>query len=88
MIEQAVIEGNMISPKAMATLDGVFALNSGAIQKLQQENSTFDPKHAKITTTVDAPIFGAVPFSVVKQFTAQQFQDVLKNGPPGSFSCY
>ncbi|MDE1830571.1 MAG: hypothetical protein KGI25_09630 [Thaumarchaeota archaeon] len=88
LIEQAQIQGNMISPKTMSTLDGVFALNTDTVMKLKQDNATFDPTLATITTTVDAPIFGAIPFSVVKQYTAQQFQDVLKNGPPGAFSCY
>lgn len=87
LIEKADIHGATVSPKAMSTLDGVFALNAQAIFKLRQGNFTFDPTLAKITTTVDAPIFGAIPFSVVKQYTAQQFQDALKNGPPGSFDC-
>lgn len=88
LIEQADIQGNMVSPKTMSTLDGVFALNVDSVMKLKQENSTFDPSLATITTTVDAPIFGAIPFSVVKQYSAEQFQYVLKNGPPGTFSCY
>lgn len=87
LIEKAEIQGSTVSPKTMSTLEGVFALNADALYKLRQGNFTFDPTLAKITTTVDAPIFGAIPFSVVKQYTAQQFQDVLKNGPPGSFSC-
>lgn len=88
LIEKAELEGNTVSPKAMSTLDGVFALNTDAILRLKQENASFDPTLAKITTTVDAPIFGAIPFSVVKEYSAAQFQEVLKNGPPGSFSCY
>lgn len=87
IIETADIGGTTVSPKAMSTLDGVFALNAGAIFNLKQQNATFDPSLAKITTSVDAPIFGVIPFSVVKEYTAEQFQNVLKNGPPGSFSC-
>ncbi len=86
-IEKAEISGTTISPKTMSTMDGIFALNSDTILKLKQENATFDPTLAKITTTVDAPIFGAIPFSVVKEYSAEQFQQVLRNGPPGSFSC-
>ncbi len=88
LIEKAELDGATVSPKSASTLDGIFALNAEAVLKLKQENVTFDPSLAKITTTVDAPIFGAIPFSVVKQYSAEQFQDVLKNGPPGSFSCY
>ena len=88
LIEKAELQGNTVSPKTTSTLDGIFALNADAVLKLKQDNATFDPTLARITTTVDAPIFGAIPFSVVKQYTAEQFQDVLKNGPPGSFSCY
>jgi hypothetical protein len=87
VIEKAEIGGATLSSKTMSTVDGIFALNADAILKLKQENVTFDPTLAKITTTVDAPIFGIIPFSVVKQYSAQQFHDVLKNGPPGSFSC-
>ncbi len=86
-IETAQINGSMISPKTMSTVDGVFVLNADAILRLKNENATFDPTLARITTTVDAPIFGIIPFSIVKQYTSTQFQDVLKNGPPGSFSC-
>ncbi len=87
LIEKAEIDGATVSPKGLSTLNGIFALNPDAINKLRYENATFDPSRAKITTSVDAPIFGTIPFSVVKEYTAEQFQDVLKNGPPGSFSC-
>ncbi|MDE1727330.1 MAG: hypothetical protein KGH89_08740 [Thaumarchaeota archaeon] len=87
IIEKAEFGGNMLSSKTMSTVDGVFALNTSTLFKLKQANATFDPTLAKITTTIDAPIFGVIPFSVVKQYSAAQFQDVLKNGPPGSFSC-
>ncbi len=86
-IEKAEINGSMISPKAMSTMDGIFTLNADTVLRLKQENVTFDPTLAKITTTVDAPIFGAIPFSIVKQYSSEQFQEVLRNGPPGSFSC-
>lgn len=87
MIERADIDGTTVSPKSMSTLEGVFALNMDAVQRLSQENATFNPALARITTTVDAPILGAIPFSVQKQYSAEQFQEVLRNGPPGTFSC-
>jgi len=86
-VETAEISGSIISPKTYAILDGVFTLNQQTITKLQQENLTFDPNQAHVTTTVDAPIFGVIPFSVVKEYAGTDFQKVLKNGPPGSFSC-
>lgn len=86
-IEKAEISGSTISPKTFAILDGEFDLNKDAVMRLQQENATFDPTQAHITTTVYAPIFGVIPFSVVKEYSADQFKQVLKNGPPGSFSC-
>jgi hypothetical protein len=87
VIEKAEIGGSTLSSKTMTTVNGVFVLNTTAILKLKQENATFDPTLARITTSVDAPIFGVIPFSVVKQYSAEQFNNVLKNGPPGSFSC-
>jgi hypothetical protein len=86
-IEKAEISGIIISPKTYTILDGEFNLNQDAITKLQQQNARFDPTQAHIVTTVDAPIFGVIPFSVVKEYGAIQFQQVLKNGPPSDFSC-
>jgi hypothetical protein len=86
-IEIAEISGSTISPKTYEILNGVFTLNKDAVIKLQQGNFTFDPNQAHVTTTVDAPIFGMIPFSVSKEYAGTEFQQVVKNGPPGSFSC-
>ena len=86
-IEKADIDGSTISPKTFSTLNGVFTLNKDTILRIQQQNLAFDPSQAHITTTVNASIFGVIPFSVVKQYSSKEFQHVLNNGPPGSFSC-
>lgn len=86
-VETAEISGSIISPKTYEILNGVFTLNQNTIMKLQQENFTYDPNQAHVTTMVEAPIFGVIPFSVVKEYAGEEFQKVLKNGPPGSFSC-
>lgn len=86
-VETADISGSTISPKTYEILNGVFTLNKNTITKLQQENITFDPSQARVTTTVEAPIFGVIPFSVVKEYAGDEFQKILKNGPPSSFSC-
>ncbi|MGI0068983.1 MAG: hypothetical protein ACREAN_01865, partial [Nitrosopumilaceae archaeon] len=86
-IEVAEISGSTISPKTYEILNGVFTLNKDTVVKLQQENFTFDPNQAHVTTTVDAPIFGVIPFSVAKEYSGTEFQQVVKNGPPGSFNC-
>lgn len=86
-IEKAEILGSTISPKTFAILDGEFDLNKDAVMKLQQQNAQFDPTQAHIVTTVNAPIFGIIPFSVIKEYGASQFQQILKNGTSGSFSC-
>ena len=52
----------------------LFGLTSGA-------NAT------TITTSVDAPIFGFIPYSVEKKYPAQEFQNMIKNPPPGTFDC-
>lgn len=86
-IETAEISGGAISPKSAATFDGVFTLNKDAVQKLQQENIPFDPAEAQIVTKIHSPIFGFIPYTVNKQFGAEEFQQILKNGVPGSYSC-
>ena len=86
-IETAEISGSTISPKTYEVLNGVFTLNKDAVIKLQTGNFTFDPNQAHVTTIVDAPIFGVIPFSVSKEYSGADFQQVVKNGVPGSFSC-
>ena len=87
IIEKATINGSTLSPKSAATLDGIFAINKVAVDKIAKENSTFDPSKATITTLVDAPIFGFIPYSVDKQYAAADFQKMINNPPPGSFDC-
>ena len=86
-IEKATINGTTLSPKSAATLDGIFAINKEAITKIGKENSTFDGSKATITTSVYAPIFGFIPYKVDNQYPAQEFQNRIKNPPPGTFDC-
>jgi hypothetical protein len=86
-IEKATIRGSTLSPKSAATLDGIFSINKDAVTKIGKENATFDPTKATITTSVDAPIFGFIPYTVEKKYLAQEFQKMIKNPPPGTFDC-
>ena len=86
-IEKATIIGATLSPKSAATLDGIFAINKEAVTKFGKENVTFNASKATITTSVYAPIFGFIPYEVNKQYPAQEFQNRIKNPPPGSFDC-
>jgi len=88
IIEKATVNGSTLSPKSAATLDGIFAINKDAVTKIGQENATFDPSKATITTSVSAPIFGVIPYSVDKQYAAEDFQKMIKNPPPGTFDCF
>jgi hypothetical protein len=87
IIEKATIAGSTLSPKSAVTLDGIFVINKEAVNKIGKENSTFDPTRATITTSVDAPIFGFIPYTVEKKYAAEDFQKRIKNPPPGSFDC-
>jgi hypothetical protein len=87
-IEKATIGGFTLSPKSAAVLDGVFSINKDAATKIAKENTPFDPSKATITTSVYAPIFGVVPYTVNKKYDAQDFQNRIKNPPPGTFDCY
>ena len=86
-IEKATISGSTISPKSSMILDGVFSLNRDALAKFRNENTTFDPTQASIATKVNAPIFGIIPYSVNKEYSVQDFQRIVKEGPPGSYDC-
>lgn len=87
IIEKATIGGSTLSPKSSATLDGIFVINKEAVTKIGKENSTFDATKATITTSVDAPIFGFIPYTVDKKYAAEDFQKNIKNPPPGTFDC-
>ena len=86
-IEKATITGSTLSPKSAATLDGIFAINKEAVAKIGKENVTFDGSKATITTSIYAPIFGFIPYKVDKQYPALEFQNRIKNPPPGTFDC-
>lgn len=86
-IEKATIAGSTLSPKSAATLDGIFVINKDAVTRIGNENATFDATKATITTSVDAPIFGFIPYSVNKKYPAQEFQNMIKSPPPGTFDC-
>ena len=88
IIEKATVGGSTLSPKSAATLDGIFAINKQAVNKIGQTNATFDPTKATITTVVNAPIFGFIPYSVDQKYDAIDFQNRIKNPPPGTFDCF
>lgn len=87
IIETATIGGGMISPKSASTFDGIFALNKDVITKYQNTNEQFNASNAQVTTKVYASIFGFIPYAVERNYGADQFQQIIKNGPPGSYSC-
>lgn len=88
IIEKATVGGSTLSPKSAATLNGIFAINKDAVTKIGQQNATFDPTKATITTTVNAPILGFIPYAVDKKYPAIEFQNMIKNPPPGTFDCF
>lgn len=88
IIEKATVGGSTLSPKSAATLDGIFAINKQAVAKIGQSNTTFDPTKATITTSINAPIFGFIPYTVDQKYDAVDFQKRIKNPPPGTFDCY
>jgi hypothetical protein len=86
-IEKATIAGSTLSPKSAATVDGIFTINKEAVTKIGKENATFDSSKAIITTSINAPIFGFIPYTVDKKYPASEFQNRIKNPPPGTFDC-
>jgi hypothetical protein len=87
ILEKATISGSTLSPKSAATLDGIFVINKEVANNIQKANSTFDPAKATIITSVDAPIFGFIPYTVDKKYAATDFEQRIRNSPPGSFDC-
>ncbi|MDE1843312.1 MAG: hypothetical protein KGH95_06660 [Thaumarchaeota archaeon] len=87
-IENATIQGVTLSPKSAAILNGIFSINKESSTQIANESLPFDPSKATIVTSVSAPIFGVIPYSVDIKYAAQDFQDRIKNPPPGTFDCY
>lgn len=87
-IENATIQGITLSPKSAAILNGIFSINKESTEQIANESLPFDPSKATITTSVSAPIFGVIPYTVDTKYAAQDFQERIKNPPPGTFDCY
>lgn len=87
-IENATIDGVTLSPKSAAILNGVFSINKETAARLANESLPFDASKASITTSVSAPIFGIIPYTVDTKYSAQDFQERIKHPPPGTFDCY
>jgi len=87
VLEIASINGSTISPKSSMLLDGTFIINKEAVSEFANQSSVFDPKQASVKTKLDAPIFGIIPFAINKEYTGQEFANVVKNGPPGGYQC-
>jgi hypothetical protein len=87
-IENATIDGVTLSPKSAAVLNGVFSINKETAARLANQSMPFDPAKASITTSVYAPIFGVIPYTVDTKYSAQDFQERIKHPPPGTFDCY
>ncbi len=87
VLETASISGSTIFPKSFTILDGTFTLNEQAISAIASQGSGFNATDAKVTTKLDAPIFGIIPFTISKDYSGTEFADTVKNGPPGSYQC-
>jgi len=87
VLETASIIGSTISPKSFTLLDGTFTLNEQAISAIASQGSSFNASDAKVTTKLNAPIFGIIPFTISKDYSGTEFADTVKNGPPGSYQC-
>jgi hypothetical protein len=87
VLETASINGSTISPKSSLLLDGTFTIDKEALSQFATLGSNFDPTQARVKTKLDAAIFGIIPFTINKDFSGKEFEDIVKNGPPGGYSC-
>jgi hypothetical protein len=87
VLETALIDGITISPKSSTILEGTFTLDRQAISEVANMGSGFNATDAKVTTKLDAPIFGIIPFTISKDYSGTDFANTVKNGPPGGYQC-
>ncbi|MDE1816730.1 MAG: hypothetical protein KGI11_09255, partial [Thaumarchaeota archaeon] len=50
------------------------------------QQNTFDPSQMHITSTLDASLFGIIPFSISKDYSANEFKNMITN-TTSQFSC-
>jgi hypothetical protein len=87
VLETASIDGITIYPKSYTLLDGTFTIDKQAISEIANLGSGFNATDAKVTTKLDAPIFGIIPFTINKDYSGTEFANIVKNGPPGGYQC-
>jgi len=87
VLEKAAITGSTISPKSSLLLDGTFTIDKEALSQFAKLGSDFDPNQARVKTKLDAPIFGVIPFTINKDYSGKEFENIVKNGPPGGYQC-
>ena len=76
------IHGATISPLSEKNLDGNLRINVQALAALVLESlfgggSSFDESQLRIVASVDAPIFGVIPYSITKEYSKTEFQELL-----------
>lgn len=91
----AIVWGKMIPPKSSVPVDGQLKLNGQGLVQLflasfasafSGQQSSFDPSQMRITATLDAPIFGVIPFSISKDYSIGDFKGMMSNAT-GQYSC-
>ncbi len=87
VLETASIFGSTISPKSSLILDGTFTIDKEALSEVAKLGSGFNATEAQVKTKLDAPIFGIIPFTINKDYAGKEFENIVKNGPPGGYQC-
>lgn len=82
------IFGGTILPKSASTVDGKIQFNAASLlgmfltslgSALSGGNPSFDPNQIHVSATLDAPIFGIIPFSIEKEYSINEFKDMFGN---------
>lgn len=77
-----IVHGALIAPLSEKDLYGNLKINAQALAGLILASlfgggSGFDVNQLRIIAQVDAPIFGIIPYSVSKEYSAEEFQNLL-----------
>ena len=78
------VHGATISPYSEKDLDGTLKINAQALAGLILASlfgggSGFDINQLRIVAQVDAPIFGMIPYSISKEYSAEEFANLLSD---------
>ena len=85
-----ILQGDTIMPNKAVTLHGSIQINAETVEnwwKIYNVFTSLDTNNINLQVTVEAKLFGFIPFSVNENFNYEQFVALLVSSKATQFSC-